>query len=62
MELNDWLVLVVLTLAAIGGLLFASSSAGGTESAIGVLVAVAAVVGAFMRIKQYFDRVDAGRH
>jgi len=62
MELNEWLVLVLLTLVAIGGLLFASGSAGGTESDIGLLVAVAAVVGIFVRIKQYFDRIDAGRH
>ncbi|MGA3401778.1 MAG: hypothetical protein ABSC95_21405 [Acetobacteraceae bacterium] len=62
MELNEWLVLVLLTLVAIGGLLFASGSAGGTASAIGGLVTAAAVVGAFVRIKQYFDRIDAGHH
>ncbi len=62
MELNEWLVLVVLTLVAIGGLLFAAGSAGGTESGFGLLVAAAAVAGAFVRIKQHFDRIDAGRH
>ncbi|HVC59297.1 MAG TPA: hypothetical protein VND19_02890 [Acetobacteraceae bacterium] len=62
MELNEWLVLVLLTLVAIGGLLFSAGSAGGSASDIGLLVAVAAVAGAFMRIKQHFDRIDAGRH
>jgi hypothetical protein len=62
MELNEWLVLVVLTLVAIGGLLFAAGSAGGPQSMFGWLVAVAAVAGIFWRVKQYFDRVDAGRH
>ena len=62
MELNEWLVLVLLTLVAIGALLFASGSAGGLMADLGWLVAIAAVVGAFVRIKQYFDRVDAGRH
>jgi hypothetical protein len=62
MELNEWLVLILLTLVAIGALLFASGSEGGAQSTIGMLVAVAAVVGIFVRIKQYFDRIDAGRH
>jgi hypothetical protein len=62
MELNEWLVLVLLTLVTIGGLLFASGSAGGSESLLGLLVAIAAVAGIFWRVKQYFDRVDAGRH
>jgi hypothetical protein len=62
MELNEWLVLVLLTLVAIGALLFASGSEGWTQSTIGVLVAIAAVVGIFARIKQYFDRIDAGHH
>jgi len=62
MELNEWLLLVLLTLVAIGALLFASGSAGGPESIIGMLVAIAAVVAIFARVKQYFDRVDAGRH
>ena len=62
MELNEWLLLVLLTLVAIGGLLFAADSAGGTDSMFGVLVAVAAVGGIFVRVKQYFERVDAGRH
>ncbi len=62
MELNEWLVLVLLTLAGIGGLLFASGSAGGTQSMFGILVAIAAVAGVFYRVKQYFDRVDAGHH
>ncbi len=61
MELSDWLVLVLLTLVAIGGLLFASG-ASGAESSIGILVAVAAVVGVFYRMKQYFDRSDASHH
>lgn len=61
MELSEWLVLVLLTLVAIGGLLFASGATG-PESSIGLLVAVAAVVGVFYRVKQYFDRVDASRH
>jgi hypothetical protein len=62
MELNEWLVLVLLTLVAIGALLFASGSAGGAQSTIGMLVAIAAVVGIFFRVKQYFDRVDASHH
>jgi len=62
MELNEWLVLVLLTLVAIGGLVFASDGTGGMQSTIGVLVAIAAVAGIFYRIKQYFDRVDAGHH
>jgi hypothetical protein len=62
MELNEWLVLVLLTLVAIGGLLFAAGSAEGPQSIIGGVVAIAAVVGIFWRVKQYFDRVDAGRH
>jgi hypothetical protein len=60
MELNEWLVLVLLTLVAIGGLLFASGG-GGTGTTIGMLVTVAAVVAAFYRIKQYFDRTE-GHH
>jgi len=62
MELNEWLVLVLLTLVAIGGLLFASGSDGGAEPLFGMLVAVAAVAGIFVRIKRYFDRIDAGHH
>jgi hypothetical protein len=62
MELNEWLVLVLLILVAIGALLFASGSEGGAQSTIGMLVAVAAVVGIFVRIKQYFDRIDAAHH
>jgi hypothetical protein len=62
MELNEWLVLVLLILVAIGGLLFAAGSAGGVQADFGLLVAVAAVAGIFVRIKQYFDRIDAGRH
>ena len=62
MALNEWLLLVVLTLVAIGGLLFAAGSAGMAASLLGWLVAVAAVVGTFWRVKQYFDRADAGRH
>jgi hypothetical protein len=62
MELNEWLVLVLLTLVAIGGLLFAAGSTGMAQSGFGVLVAIAAVAGGFVRIKQYFDRIDAGRH
>lgn len=62
MELNEWLVLLLLTLVGIGGLLFAAGSAGGVASEFGLLVTVAAVAGAFVRIKQYFDRIDAGRH
>lgn len=62
MELNEWLVLVLLTLVTIGGLLFASGSDGGPQSMFGWVVAVAAVAGIFWRVKQYFDRVDAGRH
>jgi hypothetical protein len=61
MELNEWLVLVLLTLVAIAGLLFASGATG-AQAGFGMLVAAAAVVGAFVRIKQYFDRIDAGRH
>jgi hypothetical protein len=61
MELTEWLVLVLLTLVAIGGLLFAAGSAGGVQSDFGLLVAVAAVVGIFVRIKQYFDRSE-GHH
>ena len=62
MELNEWLVLVLLTLVAICGLLFASSSAGGAEADLGWLVTIAAVAAIFYRIKQYFDRVDASHH
>ena len=62
MEINEWLVLVLLTLVAIAGLVFASAAAGGMQSTIGMLVAVAAVVGIFYRVKQYFDRLDATRH
>ncbi len=62
MALNEWLVLVLLTLVAIGGLLFAAGSTGTVQSAVGILVALCAVVGGFVRIKQYFDRIDAGRH
>lgn len=62
MELGEWLVLVLLTLVAIGALLFASGSEGGAASTIGMLVAVAAVAAIFFRVKQYFDRADAGRH
>jgi hypothetical protein len=62
MELNEWLVLFLLTLVAVFGLLFASGAAGGVASTIGVLVAIAAVVGIFVRVKQYFDRVDASHH
>jgi hypothetical protein len=64
MELNEWLMLVVLTLVAIGGLLFAAGSAatGGVMSVFGWVVAIAAVVVTFWRVKQYFDRFDAGRH
>ena len=62
MELTEWLLLVLLTLVAIGSLLFAAGSAGGFQSSVGLLVAVAAVAGIFVRIKQYFDRIDAGRH
>ena len=62
MELNEWLVLVLLTLVAIGGLLFASGAGGGPQAGFGMLVAVAAVGGIFWRVKQYFDRIDAGRH
>jgi hypothetical protein len=61
MELNEWLVLVLLTLVAIGGLLFASGSGGGFAATIGMLVAVAAVGGIFFRVKQYFDRIE-GHH
>jgi hypothetical protein len=62
MEINEWLILVLLTLVAIGGLLFASGSGGGSEGGFGMLVAVAAVAGIFWRMKQYFDRIDAGHH
>lgn len=62
MEINEWLVLVLLTLVGIGGLLFASAGDGGTQTTIGLLVAAAAVIGIFYRVKQYFDRVDASRH
>jgi hypothetical protein len=62
MELNEWLVLLLLTLVAIGSLLFAAGSAGGAASTLGLLVAIAAVIGIFVRIKQYFDRIEAGRH
>ena len=62
MELNEWFVLFVLTLVAIFALVFASLGAGGTQATIGLLVAAAAVIGIFYRVKQYFDRVDASRH
>jgi cytochrome bd-type quinol oxidase subunit 2 len=62
MELNEWLVLFVLTLIAIFALVFASLGAGSTQATIGVLVALAAVVAIFYRVKQYFDRVDASNH
>ena len=38
MELNEWLVLVLLTLVGIGGLLYASASAGGSQSMFGLVV------------------------
>jgi hypothetical protein len=62
MELNEWVVLVVLTLVAICALVFASLGAGSTQATIGLLIAAAAVVAIFYRVKQYFDRVDASHH
>jgi drug/metabolite transporter (DMT)-like permease len=62
MELNEWLVLVLLTLVGIFALVFASNGEGGMQSTIGLLIAAAAVVGIFYRVKQYFDRVDASHH
>lgn len=62
MALTEWLVLTLLTLLAIGSLLFASGSAGGAGATIGLLIAAGAVVGILYRVKQYFDRVDASRH
>ena len=62
MELNEWFVLAVLTLVGIFALVFASNATGGMVASIGVLIAVAAVVAIFYRVKQYFDRVDASHH
>jgi len=62
MELNDWVVLLLLALVAIFALVFASVGAGSTQATIGLLIAAAAVVAIFYRVKQYFDRVDASRH
>jgi len=62
MELNEWLVLVLLTLVGIFSLVFASNGEGGMQSTIGLLIAAAAVVGIFYRVKQYLDRVDASHH
>jgi hypothetical protein len=61
MELNEWLVLVLLTLVAISGLLFASGSSGGFATTIGMLVSVVAVGAIFFRVKQFFDRIE-GHH
>jgi hypothetical protein len=62
MGLNEWLVLFLLALVAIFALVFASLGAGSTQATIGLLVAAAAVVAIFYRVKQYFDRVDASHH
>lgn len=62
MDRTDWLVLVLLTLVGIAAPLFASATSGGTGSSIGLLGAIAAVGAILYRRKQYFDRVDAGRH
>jgi len=61
MELGEWLVLVVATLIAIGGLFLASSaSAGSSNSAIGFIIAAAAIGFGFYHIKRFFDRIDSG--
>lgn len=61
-SLGEWLVLFLACVAAIVGLLLASSDGEGTTYTIGVMLFVAAVLYAFHWVKCYFDRVDGTRH
>ena len=62
MSLMQWVVLLITCLVGIFGLFLAADAGSGTLYGIGLLVFVAAVVYAFVLVKQYFDRLDAARH
>jgi len=62
MTLREWLSLLLVFLIGLGGLFYASAPDSGTRYGIGLVVFGAAVVYAFVLLKQHFDRIDAGRH
>jgi hypothetical protein len=62
MELRGWLLLIITTIIGLGGLFYAATPNAGPSYGIGLAVFGAAIVFAFAQIKQYFDRIDAGRH
>jgi hypothetical protein len=62
MTIREWLLLIATIVVGLGGLFFASSPGGGVSYGLGLAIFGAAIVCAVMLIKQYFDRLDAGRH
>lgn len=62
MTIRECLLLILTVLVALGGLFFASGTGGGANYGLGLAIFGAALICAFVLIKQYFDRVDSGQH
>jgi len=62
MSLRQWVLLLIACLVGILGLFLAAGAGSGMFYGIGLLVFAAAIVYAFVLVKQYFDRLDARRH
>ena len=62
MTLREWLLLLLTFVVGMGALFYASEPRAGAAYGIGLVVFGVAVIYAFRLIKQYFDRIDAGRH
>jgi hypothetical protein len=61
MSLRQWLLLLLTCLVGIAALFVTANSPDSPGYVIGLLVFIAAVVYGIIQVKQYFDRLDAGR-
>jgi hypothetical protein len=62
MSLMQCVLLLITCLVGVVGLFVAADAGSGTFYGVGLLVFAAAVVYAFILVKQYFDHFDAGGH
>ena len=60
MTLREWLTLLVVTLVGLAALFYASGPRAGAGYGIGLVVFGAAVIYAFVLLRQHFDRADTG--
>jgi len=62
MTMRECLLLILTALVALFGLFFAAGGDAGANYGLGLAIFGVALIYAFVLIKQYFDRTDAGRH